>query len=257
MIRKLIFMVSCLSVCGPAMAQNWGGGVDDDAIHFGFTFQYLSSQYKVLKKAEWRQPFYEVQGPDDPSPGTPTQITPGLRSIISKSSPGFGVGFVVNTRLSEHADIRFTPVLVFNDRLLNYEYETPATAVPNFLPFKEQKVQSTMVELPLGVKIKSDRLNNFRAYLLGGAKYSMDISSAKKTNDQANAAIDKLLKNRKGFFSYEVGIGFDLYFEYFKMSPEIKYSSSLGSVLKQDNNAYSAPIDKLMLRHVTFSLFFE
>jgi hypothetical protein len=257
MIRKLFLMACCLFICCFAKAQNWGGGVDDDAIHFGFTFQYLSSQYKVFKKAEWRQPFYETQGPDDPSPGTKTQITPGLKSITAKSSPGFGVGFVVNTRLSEHADVRFTPILIFNDRLLDYEYESPAVPVPNSLPFKEQKVQATMVEIPLGLKLKSDRLNNFRAYLLGGAKYSMDISSAKKTNDQGNAAIDKFLKNRKGYFSYEAGIGFDLYFEYFKMSPEIKYSSSFGNVLKQDNNAYSTPIDKLMLRHVTFSLFFE
>ena len=45
----------CLSVgfCSEAVAQNWGGGVDDDNLHYGFTFQYISSELKILKKADW------------------------------------------------------------------------------------------------------------------------------------------------------------------------------------------------------------
>ncbi|PYF72532.1 type IX secretion/gliding motility protein PorT/SprT [Pedobacter nutrimenti] len=248
-----LFFFFLLSLC-TAKAQNWGGGVDDSNIHFGFTFQYLSSDFKVFKKPDWQAPFYETDK-TDPNHITTTQITSGLKSIMAKSSPGFGIGFVVNSRISDHVDVRLTPSLVFNDRLLQYTYQTP---VPQFAyEFKEQKVQATMVDIPLGIKLKSDRRNNFRAYLIGNIKYSMDISSAKKTNDEANAAIEKLLKNQKSFWSYETGIGFDLYFEYFKMSPEIKYSSSFNSILKQDHNAYSSPLDKLMLRHVTFSLYFE
>lgn len=237
---KLYLLLIGLLGMQTASAQNWGGGVDDDNLHFGFTFQYLSSEFKILKRSDWQVPFEEN--------GVP--VSGRLRSLSSKSSPGFGIGFVVNQRLSEHADIRFTPTLVFNDRLAYYEFEGLDAPV-------EKKVQSTMIDFPLGIKIKSDRRNNFRAYVIGGAKYSMDIASKKKSNDDSFGAMEKFLKNKKNFLSYEAGFGMDLYFEYFKMSPEIKLSYSLNSVLKDDPSPYSRPIDKLMLRHVTFSLFFE
>ena len=243
---KLSLLILCIGTAFSSRAQNWGGGVDDTFLHFGFTFQYLSSEYKVLKKSDWRTPYYD-QG---------MQVTDSLNAIYSKSSPGFGIGFVVNHSLGDHADLRFTPSITFTDRLLYYEFEAPS-AVRMPFSLKEQKVQATMAEFPLGVKLKSDRRNNFRAYLLGGAKYSMDISSSKKTDDTGNTPVEKLLKNQKSFLSYEAGIGFDLYFEYFKMSPEIKLSYSLNSILKQEIQPYTVPIDKLMLRHVTFSLFFE
>ncbi|MNI79123.1 hypothetical protein D3C73_1355560 [compost metagenome] len=114
-----------------------------------------------------------------------------------------------------------------------------------------------MFEFPLGIKIKSNRLNNFRAYWLGGAKYSIDIASKKKTFDEGESAVNKLLKNERNYLSYETGIGFDLYFEYFKMSPEIKVSYSTSDILKHDDTAYANPIDKLKLRQFTFSLIFQ
>ena len=86
----------------------------------------------------------------------------------------------------------------------------------------------------------------------------MDIASKKKTDDSALDDLYKLLKNKKSYLSYEAAFGMDLYFEYFKMSPEIKFSYTLNDILdRTEPNPYNAPIDKLMLRHVTFSLFFE
>ncbi|WP_316793601.1 outer membrane beta-barrel protein [Pedobacter frigoris] len=239
---KSALLLLCLFVSVSLKAQNWGGGVDDDNIHFGFTFQYLSSEYKILKKSDWRNPYPDVD---------PTVMTSPLIAISSKPSAGFGIGFVVNKRISENADVRFTPILVFNDRIMSYQFTESKFDI-------EKKVQSTLVEFPLGLKIKSNRRNNFRAYILGGAKYSTDISSKKKTNnDLVTDPAEKFLNNKRSFISYETGLGFDLYFEYFKMSPELKLSYSLNSVLKDEPNRYAAPIDKLMLRHVTFSLFFE
>lgn len=235
-------LLLCLLVGLSARAQNWGGGVDDTKLHFGFTFQYLASEYKILKKPYWRVPYSDAT---DPGPLT------ALNAISSDSSPGFGIGFVVNKRLLENADLRFTPVLVFNDRVLTYHYyKTPLVDTRI-----EKKVSATLVEFPLSLKLKSDRRNNFRAYVLGGVKYSTDISKKKK-NEVTNPE-ETLVLNKRNFLSYEAGLGFDLYFEYFKMSPEIKLSYSLNSVLKPELNRYAYPIDKLMLRHVTFSLFFE
>ena len=86
----------------------------------------------------------------------------------------------------------------------------------------------------------------------------MDIASKKKTDDSGQDYLYKLLKNKKSYLSYEAAFGMDLYFEYFKMSPEIKLSYSMNNILNNDQpNPYNMPIDRLRLRHVTFSLFFE
>lgn len=255
-------------VATTAFAQNWGGGVDDEDLHFGFSFQYISAEYKILKAANWRSPFYETADGSGISYNSVDgkQVTQPMRAISSVPSVGFGLGFVVNRRISENFDLRATPSLIFSDRVMRYEYE-PAPEVPQpvntsiipagFQTSIDKKVQATMFEFPLSLKIKSNRLNNFRAYWIGGAKYSIDIASKKKTFDEGEIPINKFLKNKRNYLSYETGIGFDLYFEYFKMSPEIKVSYSMNDILQHDNTVFANPLDKAKLRHFTFSLFFE
>lgn len=232
-------------------AQNWGGGIDDQDYNWGFNFQYISSEYKIIKKADWRNPYFEAS--------QNRLVTDSLASISSPLSVGFGIGFVINTRLNKNLDVRFTPTLAFTDRMIDYQYMESSGTSNNVFPegFKQQKVTATMMEFPVGLKIKSDRRQNFRAYLLLGGKYGIDIGSSKSNSDADKIAIEKLLKNKKGIFSYEGGIGFDLYFEYFKMSPEIKLTQSFKDVLKREDHPYSTPIDRAMLRSFTFSLFFE
>ncbi|TZF84884.1 PorT family protein [Pedobacter sp. BS3] len=262
MTKRLIAVYALLLSGFAANAQNWAGGVDDEALHFGFMFQYISSEYKILKKTDWRNPY--------PNPDIPGKyITDSLNSIYSKSATGFGLGFVVNFRLGENADIRFTPGLSFADRMLYYEYPNsggphtdPGVPEPNtYVSLEEnpltKKVPSTMVDFPLGLKIKSNRLMNFRAYFLTGIKYSTDIVSKKKLDDSGNDWLEKYVKNQRHILSYEVGVGFDLYFEFFKMTPELKFSQSINSVLKPEDQPFSKPLDKLFLRNIQFSLFFE
>ena len=96
--------------------------------------------------------------------------------------------------------------------------------------------------------------------MIAGAKYSVDITSKKKTDDLALSPEAKYLKNNKNTLWYEAGVGFDLYFEFFKMSPEIKFAQSMKSALRDHDrleNPYTAPIDKLFIRNFQFSLYFE
>ncbi len=248
MIRRLcLLLLLVLSAGHISLAQrNWGGGVDNETLHFGFTFQYVTSEYKVLKRADWRGPFYD---PYDGLPMVPSQ----LRSISSPVTPGFGLGFVSDLRLGNNANLRFTPGLVFADRVLNYEYDDPAFTI-------DRKVQSTLVDLPLSFKLKSDRIGNFRAYLIGGAKYSIDIVSKKKRDDSGNIPPEKFLKNVQNTVWYEAGVGLDLYFEFFKLSPELKFAQSARSVLDsrdRPQNPYISPLDRLFVRNIQFSLYFE
>lgn len=247
--KKIALSISVfLLSIGFVKAQNWGGGIDDERFNWGFGFQYIISEYKITKTKDWRAPFYDAeQG---------LYVTDSLKSLSSPTSVGFGIGFVVNSKLTPNIDARFTPTLIFNDRLLNYNYVDNQLNNPG-VPLTQRKVQATMIDFPVGLKVKSDRLMNFRAYMIGSLKYSMDLASGKKTNDAAAAPIDKLVKNKNNFLSYEAGIGFDIYFEYFKMSPEVKVSYSFKDVMRHEFNPYSNPIEQAKLRHFTFSLFFE
>lgn len=253
MIKKIFFyFLLLIFFTSKLLAQgNYGGGVDDDNLHFGFNFQYISSEFKIQKTANWRAPFFEDG----------SQVTDSLTSIRSIPNPGFGIGFVSDLYVTPNVNFRFTPSLVFADRIIDYEFKDGLSqdqgGVQSPDGFTRRTVASTMFEFPLSIKVKSDRRNNFRAYMLAGGKYGIDIASKKKDDDKGELAINKFLKNSKGILSYEVAIGFDLYFEYFKMSPEIKISNSVNNILKREDTPYANPIEKLFLRNFVFSLYFE
>jgi hypothetical protein len=219
----------------------WGGGADQVDLSFGFSFSYVSSDFKIVKKPDWRKPFFDADNN--------SYVTDSLNSISSKSLPGFAVGFITRYRITDHLEVRVTPSLVFSDRSVSYKYKTASQDV-------DKTVQTTTVDFPLSLKLKSDRIGNMRAYLLGGMKFSSAIGS-KKDSDVNSGPLDKLLKNSKSYSSYEAGLGFDIYFEYFKLSPEIKVTNSLGNLLVQENHPFSSPISKLSLHTIMFSLYFE
>ncbi len=219
----------------------WGGGADQTDLSFGFSFSYVSSYFKIIKKPDWRNPYFD--------PGVNKYITDSVNSISSVPLPGFAIGFVTRYRLTDHIEVRGTPALVFADRGLTYDYATPSQDVT-------KEIQTTTVDLPLSVKIKSDRINNFRAYIMGGVKYSLAVGKGNIAASDLNP-LDQLPKNVQGFGSYDVGMGCDIYFEFFKLSPEIRLSNSFGNVLVPGTNPYSAPLSNLSLHTITFSLIFE
>ena len=225
--------------------ENWGGGVDDEDVHFGFNFQYIKTNFKLYKAPSWQKPF--------PNPDKSGEfLTDSLESISSPLSSGFGLGFITDVRLGKNLNFRATPALVFADRYIDYTYTVTSYNI-------RKTVQSATLDLPLGFKLKSDRRRNFRAYVLGGVKYSIDIISKKKLNDDDLGQLDKLVKTNRNILWYEAGIGFDFYFEFFKLSPEIKWSQSVNNVLASGSspNAYATPLEKLFLRNFQFSLYFE
>jgi hypothetical protein len=247
MIRTRCLVIVVLICCSnflfaQQLVPAWGGGADENDLSFGFSFSYVSSGFKIVKNPDWRAPFLDAND-------NFRQVTDSLNSISSKTMKGFAVGFITRYRLTDHLEVRVTPSLVFADRGLSYKYINPEQDV-------DKLIQTTTVDFPLSMKLKSDRIANMRAYLLGGIKFSGAIGS-KGSNDANLDLLEKLVKNRKGYTSYEVGFGFDIYFEYFKMSPEIKLSNSFGNMLVTENHPFSAPISKLSLQTVMFSLFFE
>lgn len=222
--------------------ENWGGGTDNSAVNVGFLFQYVPSQYIILKKAAWSEPFYDATG---------QLIKPALYSISSKPQPGFGLGFVANVKLTDHFDLRLSPGYIFTDQILDYEYLNPNDNVT-------QTVSASVVNIPIGLRVKSDRRKNFRAYFVTGVRYSWSLNSeAKVEEDKDWPLARKKVKDSRGMWWYEAGIGFQFYFDYFKLSPEIKFSRTLYDVLRPEVHPYSSPLEKLFIQNIQFSIYIE
>lgn len=171
---------------------------------------------------------------------------------VLESTPqsGFNLGIVSNLRISEYADLRFIPALAFSTRNLEYTFKSKKGEIT-----RKKSVESTFVEFPLDLKLKSARHNNFRAYILVGGKYSIDIASQKDVNSEL--ITDAIVKLRKNDFYYSIGVGFDFYQKYFKFSPELKYSFGLRDLLIRDNNVFAKSIDKITSKIINISFTFE
>ena len=176
-----------------------------------------------------------------------------IYSIEHRPTLGFTVGIVGNLRLGEYTDLRFIPSLAFGERYLEYRFLKFRDGEQELIDV-EKNIPSTFIELPLQVRYKSARLNNFRAYLLGGLNYRIDLASqAKKERDAAEVQV-KLFRND---VNAEVGVGFDFYFEWFKFGTELKMSYGFFDMLKHEDNIYTEGIEKLRSKVFQISFTFE
>src|SRR3954469_498057 len=172
-------------------------------------------------------------------------------SVEPGSSGGIGLGLVGTLQLSPRFSLRANPQLIIGGaKYFTYSLKYPA--------FHEgateyKTLPSTIVSFPFQVKFNSDRIGNFRTYLLGGVKYDMDLAS----NSQARNAED-LVKLNKNDFGIEAGVGFNFFFRFVTFSPELKISNGLSNIHSRDPNLkYSNVLDKLQSRMLVFSIILE
>lgn len=164
---------------------------------------------------------------------------------------GFGVSGMFTFHVMDHLEFRLAfPEFIFASNSLAYHVNYPPAGETNLAT---KQIQSLLLGFPAHVKFLSDRINNFRVYMLGGINYQYDLAS----NSSARKAQD-LVKLYPSNFSVEAGIGFQFYFPVFILSPELKFSEGIKNVHDRDPNLqYSNVIDKLKTRMVVFSLIFE
>ncbi len=174
-----------------------------------------------------------------------------IRVIESQNSGRIHLGIMANLQLSSHFDLRFYPLnLIFSEKKFNYTQKFPNEANSTL---EKRNVESIVMSFPLQVRLKSDRINNFRVYTLAGMKYDFDLAS----NSGARNA-DDIVKVKKNDYGIEGGIGFQFFFPYFILSPEIKFSYGLSNVHSRDESLrFSNVIDRMNSRMILFSLHFE
>jgi hypothetical protein len=164
---------------------------------------------------------------------------------------GFGVSGMFTFHVMDHLEFRLAfPEFIFASNTLAYHVKYPPSGETTLAT---KQVQSLLLGFPAHVKFLSDRINNFRVYMLGGINYQYDLAS----NSSARKA-QNLVKLSPSDFSVEGGIGFQFYFPVFILSPELKISEGIKNVHARDPSLqYSNVIDKLKTRMIVFSIIFE
>jgi hypothetical protein len=173
--------------------------------------------------------------------------------VESINSTGLNLAWLVDKRISEHFNIRTYPLnLTFTEKAFEYTLKYPdKPGGEDSITIK--KVQSISLTLPLQLKFSSDRIGNFKVYMLGGVKAEYDLAA----NAGAKKA-ENLIKLNRFDYGIEAGLGFHLYFPYFVLTPELKIGWGLGNLHSRDADLkFSNVIDKINSRTITFSLTVE
>ncbi|HVS98009.1 MAG TPA: outer membrane beta-barrel protein [Puia sp.] len=205
---------------------------DSKRYYLGIGFMYDNSHFQVTPHPKFLQS------------DSVLSVTPG-------NTGGFGVSGMFTLRLAEHWELRAAfPEFIFANNTLAYHVKFPP---PGEDSVATKQIQSLLLGFPVQVKFLSDRIGNFRVYMLGGLNYQYDLAS----NSSARKA-QNLVKLSPADLSVEAGIGFQFYFPVFILSPELKISEGIKNVHSRDPNLqYSNTIDKLKSRMIVFSLIFE
>ena len=200
--------------------------------HFGFLLSYNSSDLFVKLK-----------------PGS--LLNDSILAVDHIRRPGFNLGIVSSLNLNDNLSLRFIPSLSFQDRLLKYTFRKSDGSLIIF----EKAIESTYLEFPLLMKLRSDRINNLAVYLLAGGKFGIDMASQKDVNNQIDDEI--VVKLDKYDYSVEAGGGFDMFLPYFKFGVELKFSYGIPNLLIDDDTRFSAPLESLRSKVWVLTFTFE
>jgi hypothetical protein len=192
---------------------------EDQTYYFGITLGYNSSYLQSSKSNNFL-------------------LNDSILLAEPGSSGGISMGLVATARLSDHFQVRANPQLIIGGA------KTIAFTLGST---RLGEASNQLQSLP------SDRIGNFRTYLLGGVKFDLDLSS----NSSARNAED-LIKLRRGDFGIEAGLGFNFYLPFVTVSPEIKISYGIRNLHQVDDALkYSNILDKIQSRMIVFSIHLE
>lgn len=234
-IKKIILVTLILSFCVNLYAQK-GGKImnlpkfDKRNYHFGFILGINQMNFALKTVENYRR-------------------LDSLVYVSTTPSMGFNIGIVSSLHLYKHVSVRFIPSLSFGDRSVDYSITSDSS---NFTLNKH--VESTFMEFPIIFKYTSKRLNNAQAFIIAGGKYAIDMASQA---DKKNQEFDVPIKLSQHDIQAEFGTGFDFFLPYFKFGIELKMSYGIPHLLKEENNIYTNPIQRLGSKIFLVSFTFE
>ena len=170
-------------------------------------------------------------------------------NVLVNKVPGFNFGIVSSWDISELFHLRFLPGLSFQEREFSYR-----VLLNNTLRTETTRLESTNLDFPVILKLRSKRINNFAAYGLAGAQYSLDLASQIGVK---TAPGERIMKMQRHDFSAQFGGGFDFFMAYYKFAVEVKISNGFSDLLIQEDTFYTSPLNSLKSKVWWFTITFE
>jgi hypothetical protein len=168
---------------------------------------------------------------------------------IPSYTPGFSVGVIGEVRITDFLGLRTTPTIHFGSKdILLMSDATDAVST-------KASVRSNYFLVPLNLRYRGARTNNYRPYLMSGFSAGIDMGRDKR---------EPILLKPINLY-WEIGAGCDLYLPYFRLVPELKLCVGIGDIFvhnrsDQDSEAYQKytdAFDAITSRLIVFSLQFE
>ena len=164
-----------------------------------------------------------------------------VSSINSKNNMALNLGLIGTLRLSAHTLLRLNPTVLIAGSKNLYTY----TKRNNPSDTLTMNAASAIINIPLAIKIESDRYNAFRYtdlmrhYVFIGGKVDFDLlGSNRSVILSKNAATSSRIPYNNTLngldYGYEVGLGVSFYLQYATISPEVKFSYGLRNLNKGD-----------------------
>ncbi|MDR1226533.1 MAG: PorT family protein [Prevotellaceae bacterium] len=206
-------------------------------VHFGFIFAFSTIDYVITSSPNTQ---YSSK---DPSRGYNYFVD------VSSLSPTLGVAALMDVRISHNLSFRMQLGPSFGDAIINF-YENNQLS-------HQMRIESVLLEMPLLLKYKARREVDFRPYMIGGITPYSDIAAFKSLNENKGIFI--------GIRPFDVaatlGVGFDVYADFFKFSLEFKYSrgmiSQVSSEYLEGYEQYPNAIKKMYQQSFVLSVIFE
>jgi hypothetical protein len=174
------------------------------------------------------------------------------------------MGLSGTLRLNSHFLLRVNPNILITGTKDIFNYK-----ILNRVDTFKMNVSSTIINLPIALKLESDRYTFFkkpnfmRHYVFGGVKFDYDFTASKEAKGTfiKNGNVENTYPNllNAADFGYEFGLGLSFYLPYATISPEIKFS--YGQRDMRNANAYPTivlnSLDKLTSNFVYFTIHVE
>lgn len=178
-----------------------------------------------------------------------------LRAETGKLNVGFHVGIISELRLCDDLGLRFLPGIELAKRTLVY---TNVRDTEDNKQYADN--EAVYMSLPLMLKYKAKRINNFRPFLTAGGSYKYDFQKHNKIDPDKSV----YFRTRQGDFFLELGGGSDFYLPYFKFGLELRFSLGLTDVLVHEPDPeypgyqdYTHALKRLRARIFTLCFNFE
>lgn len=216
--RKGIILIILLVISLPALSQNSKPKnmvmADYQKFHFGYSIGFNTTGFTIT-----------------PNEGYLVELV---------KNPGININLITDYRIGKYLDLRFLPGIQFGQRDLTVTNTlTRAT--------KTWKIESIFIDLPISLKYRSVRINNYAPYLIAGISPRFDLTRAEVVGWQASTPMLKTFD-----FYPELGVGFDFYLSMVKVAVELKFAVGMRDIFynpeKPEFELYTSGISRIYSR---------